>query len=57
MAVAIYVTGQGNRLNREARIAQIARAIYDDYASGDEPYQLTAAQVGPGKGDRTTFAR
>ncbi|MEZ5742207.1 MAG: serine hydrolase [Sphingomonadaceae bacterium] len=33
MAVAIYVTGQGSRLNREARIASIARAIYDGYAS------------------------
>jgi beta-lactamase class A len=34
IAVAIYVTGQGTRLNREARIASIARAIYDGY--GDE---------------------
>ena len=33
MALAIYVTGQGSRLNREARIASIARAIYDGYAS------------------------
>ena len=33
-AVAIYVTGQGTRLNRETRIAQLARAIYDGYASG-----------------------
>ena len=33
MAVAIYVTGQGNRLNREARIATLARAIYDGYQS------------------------
>ncbi len=31
IAVAIYVTGQGTRANREARIAQIARAIYDGY--------------------------
>src|SRR5690606_32202150 len=31
IAVAIYVTGQGTRLNREARIASIARAIYDGY--------------------------
>lgn len=30
-AVAIYVTGQGTRLAREERIAQIARAIYDGY--------------------------
>ncbi len=32
IAVAIYVTGQGTRRNREARIASIARAIYDGYA-------------------------
>lgn len=32
IAVAIYVTGQGSRPNREARIASIARAIYDGYA-------------------------
>jgi len=30
-AVAIYVTGQGSRSNREARIASIARGIYDGY--------------------------
>ena len=33
IAVAIYVTGQGSRLAREDRIAQIARAVYDGYAS------------------------
>ena len=33
IAVAIYVTGQGNRANREARIASIARAIYDGYTA------------------------
>lgn len=31
IAVAIYVTGQGTRAAREARIASIARAIYDGY--------------------------
>jgi len=31
VAVAIYVTGQGTRANREARIASITRAIYDGY--------------------------
>ncbi len=31
IALAIYVTGQGTRANREARIAGIARAIYDGY--------------------------
>ncbi len=30
-AVAIYVTGQGSRSNRESRIAQIARALFDGY--------------------------
>lgn len=30
-AVAIYVTGQGSRGEREARIAAIARALYDGY--------------------------
>jgi beta-lactamase class A len=33
IAVAIYVTGQGSRPAREAKIANIARAIYDGYAS------------------------
>ena len=33
VALAIYVTGQGSRPNREARIASIARAIYDGYAA------------------------
>ncbi|MCB2066553.1 MAG: serine hydrolase [Erythrobacter sp.] len=33
IALAIYITGQGSRPNREARIASIARAIYDGYAA------------------------
>ncbi len=33
MALAIYVTGQGTRGQREARIAQIARGIYDGYVN------------------------
>lgn len=33
MALAIYVTGQGTRGEREARIAQIARGIYDGYVN------------------------
>jgi beta-lactamase class A len=32
IAVAIYVTGQGSRPAREAKIASIARALYDGYA-------------------------
>ncbi len=38
IAVAIYVTGQGARRAREARIASIARALYDGYA--DEARRL-----------------
>jgi len=44
MAVAIYVTGQGSRLNREARIATLARAIYDGYATEPQAYRRTAAR-------------
>ncbi len=33
IAVAIYVTGQGSRPAREAKIANIARALYDGYAT------------------------
>ena len=33
IAVAIYVTGQGTRRAREARIASIARALYDGFAA------------------------
>ena len=33
IAVAIYVTGQGSRPAREAKIASIARAIYDGYTA------------------------
>lgn len=38
IAVAIYVTGQGSRTNREARIAAIARAIYDGYTAPQRQY-------------------
>jgi beta-lactamase class A len=43
-AVAIYVTGQGNRLNRETRIASIARALYQGYANQSAVYGRTAAR-------------
>ncbi|HWU04274.1 MAG TPA: serine hydrolase [Novosphingobium sp.] len=46
LAVAIYVTGQGSKPGREARIANIARAIYDGYQS--EPL----AALVPGGGMR-----
>nr|WP_184242793.1 class A beta-lactamase [Novosphingobium chloroacetimidivorans] len=44
-AVAIYVTGQGNRLNRESRIASIARALFHGYAGEpSQTYPRTAAR-------------
>ena len=43
-AVAIYVTGQGTRLNRETRIASIARALYQGYTSEPNVYGRTAAR-------------
>jgi beta-lactamase class A len=33
IAMAIYVTGQGTRPNRETKIAAIARALYDGYGA------------------------
>ena len=41
IAVAIYVTGQGSRPAREAKIANIARALYDGYAA--QPARAYAA--------------
>ncbi|GFE73111.1 MULTISPECIES: serine hydrolase [Novosphingobium] len=41
-AVAIYVTGQGTRPNREARIASIARTIYDGYLAEGSSYRTAA---------------
>jgi beta-lactamase class A len=38
IAVAIYVTGQGGKANRDAKIASIARAIYDGYQSTGRQY-------------------
>lgn len=42
MAVAIYVTGQGSRSERENRIAALAKAIYDGYSS--QPRVRTASR-------------
>jgi beta-lactamase class A len=50
-AVAIYVTGQGSRLNREQKIASIARAIYDGYEA-----QAPAQVLAEARYDRTTSA-
>ncbi|GAA4045597.1 serine hydrolase [Parerythrobacter jejuensis] len=41
-AVAIYVTGQGTRRNREAKIASIARALYDGYRASPRRQYATA---------------
>ncbi|MEW9855157.1 serine hydrolase [Novosphingobium sp. M1R2S20] len=43
-AVAIYVTGQGTRLNREGRIANIARAVYEGYSQEPATYRRTASR-------------
>ncbi|MCJ2179269.1 class A beta-lactamase [Novosphingobium album (ex Hu et al. 2023)] len=43
-AVAIYVTGQGSRPNREARIASIARTIYSGYLAEGPAYRHTASR-------------
>lgn len=43
-AVAIYVTGQGSRPNRESRIAHIARSVYDGYLTEGSSYVRTAAR-------------
>src|SRR5690606_5972905 len=45
VAVAIYVTGQGTRLNREGKIATIARALYDGYG---QSRQYANARYGSG---------
>ncbi len=44
MAIAIYVTGQGGKRNREARIAEIARALYDGYLSSPQRYGFSASR-------------
>ncbi|MCT2399094.1 class A beta-lactamase [Novosphingobium mangrovi (ex Huang et al. 2023)] len=43
-AVAIYVTGQGSRPGREARIASIARTIYNGYLAEGPGYHHTASR-------------
>ncbi len=42
IALAIYVTGQGGKTSRDARIASIARALYDGYHI-EEPSQIRTA--------------
>ena len=52
IAVAIYVTGQGSRPNREARIASIARGIYDGYAEEAVSRRYANATYGSSVGTR-----
>ncbi len=42
IALAIYVTGQGGKASRDARIASIARALYDGYQI-EQPGQFRTA--------------
>lgn len=44
IAVAVYVTGQGSRANREVRIASIGRAIYDGYQIESSSLRRTASR-------------
>ena len=44
IAVAIYVTGQGNKANRAARIASIARLVYDGYQTESSSLRRSASR-------------
>ncbi len=44
IAVAIYVTGQGSKPGRDARIASIARTIYDGYLAEAPSLRRTASR-------------
>lgn len=44
IAVAIYVTGQGSHANRDARIASIARTIFDGYQTESSGLRRTASR-------------
>jgi beta-lactamase class A len=45
IAVAIYVTGQGGKANRDAKIATLARTLYDGY--GESARQFANARYRP----------
>ena len=50
IAVAIYVTGQGGKPNRDAKIATLARALYDGYGNSarqwaNARYESTGSSV------------
>ncbi len=44
IAVAIYVTGQGGKANRAARIASIARVVYDGYQTESSSLRRSASR-------------
>ncbi|MCZ8323423.1 MAG: class A beta-lactamase [Novosphingobium sp.] len=44
IAIAVYVTGQGGKPNREHRIASIARAVYDGYQLESSSLRRTASR-------------
>lgn len=44
LAVAIYVTGQGSKQGRDARIATIARTLYDGYLSEGSGVRRSASR-------------
>lgn len=44
IAIAVYVTGQGGKPNRDQRIASIARAIYDGYQLESSSPRRTASR-------------
>lgn len=44
IAVAVYVTGQGGKPYRDARIATIARALYDGYQVESSSFRRTASR-------------
>jgi beta-lactamase class A len=44
IALAIYVTGQGGKPDRDARIASIARTIYDGYLAESPSLRRTASR-------------
>ena len=46
IAVAIYVTGQGSRMGREAKIAAIARALYEGYEAAGNTRRMVRTDLG-----------
>lgn len=44
IAIAVYVTGQGGKANRELRIASISRAVYDGYLTESSSLRRTASR-------------